>query len=78
MRLVRVRIYRAGVICHLRHAARALACSRPSRVKRWRTSHSPYAQTIEPLAACSTPGGLVTTRLGFGNQTPSTVPFWSR
>src|SRR5438093_12470911 len=44
-------------------------------VKRCRTSHIPSAQTIEPLAACSTPGGLVTTRLAFGNQTPTTVPF---
>src|SRR5262245_47759371 len=45
------------------------------RVKRCRTSHIPLAQTIEPLAACSTPGGLVTTRLAFGDQAPSTVPF---
>ena len=47
----------------------------PPRVKRCRTSHIPCAQTIEPLAACSTPGGLVTTRLAFEDQTPSTVPF---
>src|SRR5215469_4123640 len=43
--------------------------------KRRRTSHIPHVQTTEPVAACSTPGGLVTTRLAFGNQTPSTVPF---
>src|SRR5438067_246034 len=45
------------------------------QIQRCRTSHIPFVQTIEPLAACSTPGGLVTTRLGFGDQTPSTVPF---
>jgi hypothetical protein len=45
------------------------------QIQRCRTSHIPQVQTIEPLAACSTPGGLVTTRLAFGNQTSPTVPF---
>ena len=48
---------------------------RSLRVKRCRTSHIPQGQTIEPVAACSTPAGSVTTRLAFGNQAPSTVPF---
>jgi len=48
------------------------------RVKRCRTSHIPQVQTTEPVAACSTPAGSVTTRLAFENQTPFSVLFWSR
>ena len=69
------------LLCRLRHPTRTPAFSRPGNrqyshwVKRFRTSPLPLLQTIEPVAARSTPGGLVTTRLAFGNQTPSTVPF---
>src|SRR5712691_4812518 len=45
------------------------------QILRCRSSHLPQVQTREPVAACSTPGGWVTTHLAFGNQTPSTVPF---
>ena len=65
----------ASDILPARWHSRAPGTDIPSGRKRCRISHVPHVQTIEPLAACSTPGGLVTTRLAFGNQTPSTVPF---